>query len=162
MESKEFLKKAGIFMKSFLSGVKEALGIRSPSLPFEPKPKEGFNEKIMQPATMAGYEKVMAEFQSIPEEMTPSPEVDDTLKNASMQIELTGYPAQEVAEALLRASESCLKTTNSIDQLIAILRDFRGCPGMRRLAMENTNNWRRMHGLPMRRRTLQERRRISK
>lgn len=71
-------------------------------------------------------------------------------------------PAQEIADTLNRAAQEYGEAGEQARALIRLLSDFSDCMSMGRFVREQTNNWKKMHGQPMKRRTLQERRRKSK
>lgn len=156
MKSKELLKVASAIKRGLLDGIKSVFNIQPPSKPkFDPGIQPDIKEAMLR------MEQAASE---VHPEMTTAKAIskDDFMQAAKVIRENTKTPAQEVADALNRAAQSYDEAGEQARALIRILRDFSGCPNMQRLARESTNNWKKMHGLPMKRRSMQERRRKIK
>ena len=149
MKSKEFFKKAGALVESFVSVAKEALGIK-PSVPFATRIKEGLDEVIMR--------------QAMTDTMKAHPETT-TLgwkpENKSSEEAMSSFI--QMAEDMSEVKRSFDEVGMQTQELIQVITEYNSfAEEMNRACMMQTNNWRKMHGLPMRRRTMQERRRKSK
>lgn len=160
MKSKEFLKVANALRKGFMDGIKSVLNIQSPS-----KKKEEEHGSIIQPDSKEAMLRMEIAANEVHPETTCAkvPTCDDFMQAAEVIKEAnTRTPVQEIAGTLNRAAQSYGGAGAQVRALIRILSDFSDCMSMGRFVREQTNNWKKMHGQPMKRRTLQERRRKSK
>ena len=154
MKCKEFLKIASSFRDGFVNGVKKAFRIHSPS-----------NNKAMPGTCIDIGTAIRITEQAIKDahpEMAEPASYDDFIQAATAIRETGKTPAQEVADTLNRAAMSCGEIGERARELIRVLGEFGERMSMQRFAREQTNNWKKMHGLPMKRRTMQERRRKTK
>lgn len=146
MKSREFLKIAEACRDSFVSGIKKVFGIKSSSSSCDPKPKTGFNKEIMRKAT----EDAM---KAHPETTTLGWEPENKSSKEAMD------SFMQMAEAMSAVKHSFDEVGMQAQELIQSITEYNSfADEMNRVCRKETNNWKKMHGLPMKRRTVQERR----
>lgn len=146
MKLKEFLKIASNFRDGFMYGARKAFRVHSPS-----------SNKVTPGTCIDMGTVIRVTEQAVKEahpEMTKPESRDDFIQAVTAMIDAGKSPVQEVADAM-----SCGEIGERARNLIRTLGEFGESMSLQRFAREQTNNWKKMHGLPMRRRTLQERKR---
>lgn len=151
MKCKEFLKIASNFRDGLMDGVRKAFRVHSPS-----------SNKVMPGTCVDIGTAIRVTEQAVKEahpEMTKPESRDDFIQAVTAMRDAGKSPVQEVADTLNRAAMSCGEIGERARDLIRALGEFGESMSLQRFAREQTNNWKKIHGLPMRRRTLQERKR---
>lgn len=132
MKSKEFLKMANRFRDGFVKGLKNAFHIHRPS---------EYKNQACQESGM--YESWKKRLKTDPEtaaiiEKMPATTIGEEIAQLAEKVAQFGYIAAEAEDAIRSVVCAAIKP-EPLSHL--------------------TNNWKKMHGLPMRRKTLQERKR---
>lgn len=150
MKSKEFIRMAEACRDSFVSGIKKALGIKKHYPSFDPKPRPGFDKEIMRQVA-----KDTAKVHPKTTTMGWRPENESSGEAMSSFIQM--------AEAMGGVRRSLDEAGTQAQKLIQAMTEYNSfVEEINRTCREQTNNWKKMHGLPMRRKTMQERKRKTK